>query len=68
VNCGPRRDDKWFLDEVALSMNKRRYWTWRAVDQDGTVVDILVQVGAISTQRSAFCIACRMRRTVFSRE
>jgi putative transposase len=39
----PRRGDKWFLDEVALTMNKRRYWLWRAVDQDGTVLDILVQ-------------------------
>src|SRR5262245_9553291 len=24
-------------------MNKRRYWLWRAVDQNGTVLDILVQ-------------------------
>jgi putative transposase len=39
----PRRGDKWFLDEVALTMNKRRYWLWRAVDQEGTVLDILVQ-------------------------
>src|SRR5712691_8266471 len=39
----PRRGDKWFLDEVALTMNKRRYWLWRAVDQDGIVLDILVQ-------------------------
>src|SRR5439155_24162145 len=40
----PRRGDKWFLDdEVALTMHKRRYWLWRAVDQDGTVLDILVQ-------------------------
>ena len=38
-----RRGDKWFLDEVALAINKRRYWLWRAVDQDGTVLDILVQ-------------------------
>ena len=29
--------------EVVLTMNKRRYWLWRAVDQDGTVLDILVQ-------------------------
>ena len=39
----PRRGDKWFLDEVALTINKRRFWLWRAVDQDGTVLDILVQ-------------------------
>src|SRR5439155_6115109 len=39
----PRRGDKWYLDEVALTINERRYWLWRAVDQDGTVLDILVQ-------------------------
>jgi putative transposase len=39
----PGRSDKWFLDEVALTMNKRRYWLWRAVDQGQTVLDILVQ-------------------------
>src|SRR5258708_19894740 len=39
----PRRGDKWYLDEVALTMNKRRYWLWRAVDQDGTVLDLHVQ-------------------------
>jgi putative transposase len=38
-----QRGDTGFLDEVALTMNKRRYWLWRAVDQDGTVLDILVQ-------------------------
>jgi putative transposase len=38
-----RRGDKWYLDEVALTMNKHRFWLWRAVDQDGTVLDILVQ-------------------------
>ena len=38
-----RSGDKWFLDEVALTINKRRLWLWRAVDQDGTVLDILVQ-------------------------
>src|SRR3979411_1521030 len=41
----PRRGDKWYLDEVTLTINKQRYWLWRAVDQDGTVLDILVQSG-----------------------
>jgi putative transposase len=31
------------LDEVQLKMNGRRYWLWRPVDQDGMVLDILVQ-------------------------
>lgn len=39
----PRRGDKWHLDEVYLSINGRRYYLWRAVDQDGYVLDILVQ-------------------------
>jgi putative transposase len=39
----PRPGDKWHVDEVQLKMNGRRYWLWRAVDQEGVVLDILVQ-------------------------
>jgi putative transposase len=39
----PRRGDKWYLDEVLLKIGGKRHWLWRAVDQDGTVLDILVQ-------------------------
>jgi putative transposase len=38
-----RPADKWHLDEVFLTINGRRPYLWRAVDQDGNVVDILVQ-------------------------
>jgi putative transposase len=38
-----RPGDKWHLDEVQLKINGRKHWLWRAVDQDGTVLDILVQ-------------------------
>ena len=41
--CAPRRGDKWHLNEVYLSINGRRYDLWREVDQDGYVLDILVQ-------------------------
>jgi putative transposase len=34
----PRRGDKWHLDEVYLSINGRRFYLWRAVDQDGSVL------------------------------
>ena len=34
--------DKWHLDEVFLTINGRRQYLWRAVDQDGNVLDILV--------------------------
>src|SRR5882672_4245661 len=39
----PRPGDKWHLDEVYITMNKERHYLWRAVDQDGNVLDILVQ-------------------------
>lgn len=35
--------DKWHLDEVVVTIRGRRYWLWRAVDQDGFVLDVLVQ-------------------------
>jgi putative transposase len=39
----PRPGDKWHLDEVFLTIHGARYYLWRAVDQDGYVLDILVQ-------------------------
>ena len=39
----PRPGDTWHLDEVFLTINGRRHYLWRAVDQDGNVLDILVQ-------------------------
>ena len=32
----PRPGDKWHFDEVFLTINGRRHYLWRAVDQDGT--------------------------------
>ena len=39
----PRPGDRWHLDEVFLKINGRLHYLWRAVDQDGEVLDILVQ-------------------------
>ena len=38
-----RPGDKWCLDEVFLKINGKTSYLWRAVDQDGNVLDILVQ-------------------------
>jgi putative transposase len=38
-----RPGDQWYLDEVYLSMGGKLHYLWRAVDQDGEVLDILVQ-------------------------
>lgn len=41
-SSGPR-GDCWFLDEVTVSIQGQRRYLWRAVDQDGDLIDILVQ-------------------------
>ncbi len=39
----PQPGDKWLMDEVFLTINGKRHYLWRAVDQDDNVLDILVQ-------------------------
>jgi putative transposase len=39
----PSAGDKWHLDEVAIAIAGKKHWLWRAVDQDGFVLDVLVQ-------------------------
>jgi putative transposase len=39
----PKPGDKWHLDEVCLTISGERHDLWRAVDQDGHMLDILVQ-------------------------
>jgi putative transposase len=39
----PRPGDKWYMDEVFIRIGGVQYYLWRAVDQDGVVLDILVQ-------------------------
>ena len=38
-----RPGDHWHLDEVYLSIHGKLQYLWRAVEQDGEVLDILVQ-------------------------
>jgi putative transposase len=38
-----RTDDIWHLDEVVISISGKTHWLWRAVDQDGYVLDEIVQ-------------------------
>ncbi|MDP9373433.1 MAG: IS6 family transposase [Chloroflexota bacterium] len=40
---GPQPGDKWHVDEVFLKINGQTCYLWRAVDQHGQVLDILVQ-------------------------
>ena len=35
--------DHWLLDEVFVNIQGQRYYLWRAIDQNGDVIDILLQ-------------------------
>src|SRR5215207_8209321 len=39
----PGAGDKWHLDEVEVKIAGQKHWLWRAVDQTGVVLDVLVQ-------------------------
>jgi putative transposase len=39
----PRPGDTWHLDEVFRAIQGERHYLWRAVDQDGNILDIQVQ-------------------------
>ncbi len=49
--------DKWYLDEVVISIGGKKHWLWRAVDQDGFVLDVLVQ-----SRRNTKAAKCLMRK------
>jgi putative transposase len=49
----PRPGDKWHLDEVFVRINGELKYLWRAVDQDGNVLDILVQTAATKPRPDA---------------
>ncbi len=40
---GNQRGSRWFLDEVWVELGGRKHWLWRAVDETGAVLDILLQ-------------------------
>jgi putative transposase len=39
----PSHRDIWHLDEVVVTIAGQKHWLWRAVDQDGYVLDEIVQ-------------------------
>ena len=39
----PRTGDKWHLVEVVLKICGVKHWLWRAAEQSGIVLDVLVQ-------------------------
>jgi putative transposase len=59
----PRAGDKWHLDEVVIAIAGQKHWLWRAVDQDGLVLDVLVQSRRDKqAAKSACCASCSRSR------
>jgi putative transposase len=58
----PQFGDKWHLDEVVVAINGEKHWLWRAVDQDGFVIDALVQ------SRRDRCAAERLLRKLIRKQ
>jgi len=61
-----RPGDKWHLDEVFILINGTMHYLWRAVDQHGNVLDILVHHAetrwpprSSSANSSRACNTCR---------
>jgi transposase-like protein len=40
---GPRPSDRWHLDEVFIRIGGKIHYLWRAIDDEGEVLDIIVQ-------------------------
>ncbi|TCU34778.1 DDE superfamily endonuclease [Rhizobium azibense] len=38
-----RLGHKWHLDEAVVSIRDKKHWLWRTLDQDGFVLDVLIQ-------------------------
>jgi DDE domain len=57
--CGcPHPGDKWHLDEVFVKINGITHYLWRAVDQHGNVLDVLVQSRRTPKQPSGSSVNC----------
>jgi len=54
--------DHWYADEAYLKINSEYFYLWRAVDQDGDVLDLLIQ------QRRNRVATERLFRTVLIRQ
>ncbi|WP_216850007.1 IS6 family transposase, partial [Acidisoma sp. L85] len=58
----PRPGDKWHLDEVFIRVQGELRYLWRAVDQNGVVLDILVQ-----SRRDGAAAKCFLKRLLKGR-
>ena len=53
----PTPSDYWHLDEMVIVIRGRRHWLWRAVDNEGEILDFLVQ-----SKRNAWAALMLLRK------
>jgi putative transposase len=56
----PSASDIWYLDELVVTIGGHKHWLWRAVDQDGHVLDEIVQ--ARRNTKAAKCLLVRLMK------
>jgi transposase-like protein len=54
----PRCGDIWRMDEIVLTLRGKRHSLWRAVDQDGNVLDIWFRAEGTEKRRNASVVSC----------
>ena len=54
----PRPGDKWHLDEMFIKINGKDHYLWRAVDQDGNVLDIMVRAAGTKRPPNGSSVNC----------
>ena len=50
--------DTWYMDELFVTIQGRPPYLWRAVDEDGDVIDILVQSRRNRRAAERFFVSC----------
>src|SRR5947207_12814470 len=63
----PRPNDRWHLDEMVVRIAGERLYLWRAVDDEGEVLDMLVQ-GRRDTRSALRLIRKLLRKQGFAPE
>ena len=48
----------WHLDEVHTKINGKMIYLWRAVDDEGTVLDVVVHAEEIQKRPRVYCVNC----------
>ena len=55
----PRPTGRWRLDEMTIRIGDSKRWLWRAVDDEGVVLDMLVQ--SRRDKKAALRLICKVR-------